>query len=233
VRRMSWALWLAALAACFSHTPPQPPTPRDATQVNASMGRSWDAVIDLFAARTIPIRTIERASGIIVMEQLSVGEEGIGWADCGKVAGIPIAPNYATANVLVRGDSTRSTVKTTVRWVKSSIKERLIKCSTSHVWELALEAGVKTRAEDQKVASASTEERSAYASDASPNSVAERRRALPAVRPRAPRPIPLTHPPREVRPQLSNHRPRRLLLGRIRSSWWIQNSTERCGSSWL
>lgn len=30
--------------------------------MNASMGHTWDAVIDLFASRIIPIRTIERAS---------------------------------------------------------------------------------------------------------------------------------------------------------------------------
>src|SRR5712691_3823983 len=121
----------ALVAACSFHgyTPPEPPSPRDATQVDASMGRTWDAVIDLFAARTIPIRTIERVSGIIVTERLSVGrEDGLAWADCGKESGfghsaVRISPNYGTYNVLVRGDSMHSSVKTTVRWVHVEPKE--------------------------------------------------------------------------------------------------------------
>lgn len=50
----------------------------------SSRGRTWDAVIDQFAARNIPIRTIERVSGLIVTDQLTVGREGYWWANCGK-----------------------------------------------------------------------------------------------------------------------------------------------------
>jgi hypothetical protein len=146
------------------YTPPEPPSPRDATEVNASMGRTWDAVIDLFAARTIPIRTIERISGIIVTERLSVGrEDGLAWADCGKTSGfgkkaIHISPNYAPYNVLVRGDSMHSSVKTTVRWVRLEPRELdlegggVYECSTKHVWERDLETGIKARAESPEVA---------------------------------------------------------------------------------
>jgi hypothetical protein len=153
---------LLLCAACgFGYIPPEPPSPRDATQVNASMGRTWNAVIDLFAARTIPIRTIERSSGIIVTEQLSVGVEGDQWADCGKSKGWGgtnhYAPNFATYNVLVRGDSAHSSVKTTVRWVLSDFKHPLAgnevtECSTKHVFERLFEAETKSRAEAPKVA---------------------------------------------------------------------------------
>jgi hypothetical protein len=145
------------------YTPPEPPSPRDATQVNASMGRTWDAVVDLFAAKTIPIRTIERVSGIIVTERLSVRhEDGLAWADCGKVSGFGrsdhISPNYGTYNVLVRGDSSRSSVKTTVRWVHIQPRDLdlegggVTECSTKHVWERALETEIKARAEEPRVA---------------------------------------------------------------------------------
>src|SRR5689334_6312594 len=73
---------------CSSYEPPPPPEPREATHVDASMGRTWDAVIDQFAARNIPIRTIERASGLIATDQLTVGREGYWWADCGKDNGL-------------------------------------------------------------------------------------------------------------------------------------------------
>src|SRR5207244_1446028 len=45
---------------------------RDATPVNASVGRAWDAVLDLFAARQIAISTWERASGFIGTDQWDV-----------------------------------------------------------------------------------------------------------------------------------------------------------------
>jgi hypothetical protein len=155
------------LSACGGYTRPEPPSPRDATQVNVSMGRTWDAVIDLFAARTIPITTIERVSGIIVTERLSVrSEDGLAWADCGKTSSfmtraVPIPPNYGTYNVLVRGDSSRSSVKATVRWVHLDFKHLdiesgVIECSTKHVYERALEAGVKDRAEQPGVARGSS-----------------------------------------------------------------------------
>lgn len=165
------SLGLAALSglvltlACGvgGYSPPEPPSPREATQVNASMGRTWDAVIDLFATRTISIRTIERVSGIIVTERLSVGhEDGLAWADCGKMGGLSgqvhISPNYATYNVLVRGDSLHSSVKTTVRWVHINPREvdleggGVTECSTKHVWERALETDIKARAEEPKLA---------------------------------------------------------------------------------
>jgi hypothetical protein len=53
MRRFPLALALL-LAGCFKYQPPAPPTPRDATLVSASMGRTWDAVIDMFAATRRP-----------------------------------------------------------------------------------------------------------------------------------------------------------------------------------
>jgi hypothetical protein len=133
-------------SACSAYKPPAPPAPRDATDVAASMGNTWDAVIDMFAARNIPIRTIERASGIIATDQLSVGEEGRGWADCGQNNGTTLAPDAAIYNVLVRGDSTSAVVKATVRWTRT-IASSTIECSTSHIWERELETAVKTQAQ--------------------------------------------------------------------------------------
>ncbi|HEY7635442.1 MAG TPA: hypothetical protein VH763_07865 [Gemmatimonadales bacterium] len=122
------------------------------------MGRTWDAVIELFAARTIPIRTIERASGLILTEELSVGPEGAEWAECGRVSNLAYHADRAIYNVLVRGDSSTSGVKTTVRWVHTDSKGRSMECSTTHVWERALEAEVKARAEEQRPIRASSGE---------------------------------------------------------------------------
>ena len=137
----------AGCAAYQPPTPPTPPTPHEATEVAASLGKTWDAVIDMFAARNIPIRTIERVSGIIATERLSVGDEGKGWADCGQDNGTTLSPNFAIYNVLVRGDSESSRVQATVRWTLAASASSAIECSTSHVWERELEAAAKGRAE--------------------------------------------------------------------------------------
>lgn len=137
---------IVLLAGCTSYTPPTPPAPRDATPVSASAGHTWDAVIEIFAARNIPIRTIERVSGLIVTDNLNVGPEGKEWADCG---GADIGPTHGTFNVLVRGDSTRSMVKATVRWSLYVSQAADAECSTSHEWERGFEDQVKQQAERQ------------------------------------------------------------------------------------
>jgi hypothetical protein len=143
----SLAAFLVLLPACYKYQPPPPAEPRNATPVNASMGETWDAVIDLFATRNIPIRTIERASGIIATEGLRVEpEDGAKWADCGQYGNSHYRPTTGIYNVLVRGDSTRSTVRTTVRWSYITLKVNL-DCTSSYVWEHGLEQDVKTRAE--------------------------------------------------------------------------------------
>src|SRR5215475_14034464 len=106
--RPCFAPVVALCAACVTYTPPPPPTPREATQVNASLGQTWDAVIDEFADRNIPIRTIERASGLVATEQLTVPPSASGDADCGHFDSYPTRrPTHAIYNVLVRGDSAK------------------------------------------------------------------------------------------------------------------------------
>ena len=140
----------ALLAGCGSpaYQPPPRPAPREASHVVASMGQTWDAVIDVFATRNIPIRTIERASGLIVTDALRVGEEGVAWATCGSLGGQVLPPDRATYNVLVRGDSNEATVRTTVLWSRTE-DPGITECASTYIWERALETDVKARAERQ------------------------------------------------------------------------------------
>ena len=133
--------------------------PRSGTEVNGSFGKTWDAVIDFFSSKNIQIKTVDRASGLIVAEPATVASnDAPGLADCGTIMGAPIRATAATWNVLVRGDSTRATVKATVRFTyggqsegglfqqSSPIKD----CSSRAVWEKDFEAGVKAAAEAKK-----------------------------------------------------------------------------------
>jgi len=147
---------LVLLPACHQYQPPPPAEPRDATSVSASMDETWDAVIDLFASRNIPIRTIERASGIIATEGLSVDSaDGLKWADCGRVGPKSIPANNAIYNVLVRGDSANSSVRATVRWARLSSKEGDLECASNYIWERRLEQEVQERAEAAHIAALS------------------------------------------------------------------------------
>jgi transposase len=117
------------------------------------MGETWDAVIDLFATRLIPIRTIERVSGLIATEGLGVDSaDGLAWADCGRRGRRRYEATNAIYNVLVRGDSTRATVRTTVRWSHTTEKVRIPECTSTNVWERGLEQEVKQRAEAAHIA---------------------------------------------------------------------------------
>jgi hypothetical protein len=133
--------------ACNSYQAPQPPAPRDATHVGASAGQTLDVVVDLFAARNLPIQTIERVTGLVATDELTVGTEGRTWADCGKLHSVLLGPDRAIYSVLVRGDSATSSVKATVRWTYSAARRGGIECSTNHAWEEGFEAAVKAQAE--------------------------------------------------------------------------------------
>jgi hypothetical protein len=155
--RTATAAALAVVAAAFVAcvTPPAPPAPRSGTEVNASFGKTWDAAIDLFAERTIQIKTLDRSSGLIIAEPQSVGSDGASLADCGSSMGVPLVATSATWNLLVRGDSAHTTAKATVRFVRFgtfgiSTTQETRECSTKGTWETAFERDVKARAEAKK-----------------------------------------------------------------------------------
>lgn len=151
MRITPWCALLIA-GACAPNRPPGSPVIRDATAVNASFGRTWDAVIDVFAEQNIPIRTMERASGFIAAERTNIAYDtpedpayGEQFADCGTVGRIVLIPGSATYNIVVRGDSTRSTVKVTVKYLNHGVDRTrtttLIarECATRGVFESATE----------------------------------------------------------------------------------------------
>ncbi|MBP6670420.1 MAG: hypothetical protein KA180_13290 [Gemmatimonadales bacterium] len=136
-------LLTALLVACAAPPATLVPAPRPATVTAASFGHTWDAVIEHFAERSIPIRTLERASGIVITDPMRVDpDRGIEWADCGTGWVADRFPTAGSFNVLVRGDSTSATVKVTARWVHED-KE----CASRDVFEKELEEAIRVRAQ--------------------------------------------------------------------------------------
>jgi hypothetical protein len=98
---------------------------------------------------------MERASGFISTEELSVDREsGLRYADCGKAMGISLPASRVTYSVLVRGDSSRSTVKVTTRFTNGGgpgpYQTSITECSTKGEWETTFEHEVKEHAEAKK-----------------------------------------------------------------------------------
>jgi hypothetical protein len=141
-----WKVFLLAGFAGCAPVPPAAPAPRELTTVAAPISKTWDAVIDVFASENIPIKTMDRASGFISTDPLAVPTRtGQAFADCGRVAGLPIVAKQATYNVLVRGDSTKATVRATVRFVEPT--PPATECSSNGRWESAFETKIRDRAE--------------------------------------------------------------------------------------
>lgn len=151
------AITSSLVAACFP-VPAAPPVPRTAMAVAAPFAQTWEAAIDALAERNIQIKTVDRASGLIVAEPQPVSSDNAEQlADCGLTAGQMIKlPTAATWNLLVRGDSVRSTVKANARFVYLSSSRGLMtsaqnqtpeECSTKGVWETELESQLKKAAE--------------------------------------------------------------------------------------
>jgi hypothetical protein len=148
LRKLLIGIVLCALAACMP-APPAPPAPRTAMSVNASFGKTWDSVIELFATRNIGIKTVDRSSGLIVAEVQRVVSQDASLADCGQnLYHQSFSPDLAYWNVLVRGDSTSSTVRANVRFTSSSSIAK--ECSSKGAWEFDLEQAVKAAAEAKR-----------------------------------------------------------------------------------
>jgi hypothetical protein len=106
-----------AAASCASRVAYSPPPPIVADQplaLQVPYDQAWGAVVQTFFQKNIPIRTVEKESGILESDELrgEVGRE----CDCGTYLGIPVAgygayggDAYYRFRVLVEKRSDRET----------------------------------------------------------------------------------------------------------------------------
>ena len=143
-----------AMVSCATMQPLPAPPSTEPTTVEASFGKTWDAVIDYFATNNIGVRTLDRQSGFIVAERASIAPSmgELTYAQCPGTAfdqflvNTTVGPTSASYNLVVRGDSARSTVKVNIRFVR--VKDGVAAdCVSKGEWERALESFVKKRAE--------------------------------------------------------------------------------------
>lgn len=124
-KRYLFLLAVAALAACRNPPPStlstkQAPPVVGPVVVNASEARTWGALVAFLKREQMPTTTLARESGVAQTTQLSLSERSqeqrLAVADCG----VGKTADYLTMSFLVRGDSTRSTVEVTPRFVSTA-----------------------------------------------------------------------------------------------------------------
>lgn len=147
---------LTVASGCAAVPPAAAPTPRTGLPVSAAFERTWSAVIDVFASRNIPIKTLDKSSGFIATEEMALpGNQGIRTphpsADCGKSGiGGYWQPTNANYNIRVKPEAGRSSVQVSVFW-KAVISPKIptINCTSNGSWESDAEAEIKRRAESR------------------------------------------------------------------------------------
>lgn len=136
---------LLAVTGCAS-LPPAPPARPD-TQVQSPFGKTWDAVVDYFARSSIPVKTIDRTSGLIAAETTQLSGDNSAYARCSN-GFLNFAPSGASFNALIKGDSARSTVRVTANWLGAQTEgSARVMCVTTDVWEKQFETAIKAKAE--------------------------------------------------------------------------------------
>ena len=110
--------------------------------------KTWNAVIDFFAENNVPIKTIDKSSGLIYAEHQIFPET---WIDCGQPSAYEGFSDYTgNFNVLVRGvdDSIQVRVtatfgtgvwSTTLMGTKKSFKENRTSYSTGVIEQALLD----------------------------------------------------------------------------------------------
>lgn len=118
--------------------------------VSAGVDKTWNAVIDILSEKKIAIKTLDKSSGYVLAEVPSVGYEegralGKKLADCGGFmltwGSGPVAARYS---IVVRGDSTESSVKVAGKFTTGNPP---IDCTSTNAFEAKFQSEVKERAE--------------------------------------------------------------------------------------
>lgn len=134
--------------ACTMGTPPQTyPMPEPAS-APTSVGRLWDTVVDFLTTSSTPIKTIDRASGVIVTEPMAINDaQGQKYADCGKGGlGTSWIANRVSYNVRALGDSSRSTLRLTASFRQVGPGAGLFECTSKGVLESEIASALVERA---------------------------------------------------------------------------------------
>jgi hypothetical protein len=147
----------AWLAGCVTHVPPAPPVTGPNRMFDAGFERVWQATVRTFGDDAIPIKTVDKGSGVIVGGPVT-GRIGA-HLDCGAIRTVVWSEAVAgsgqgTFDVIVTGDTTTATVRVNAHWTTlyanrdlagRVVFEMPIECSSSGVLETGLLGAIGQR----------------------------------------------------------------------------------------
>ena len=101
---------LPVVWSCMHAVLPQS-APRNPVPVNASLARTWDAVLAIFAEQKIEVTQDTSAGTVAFTKALQLSQEDAGGEDCpNQTPGQVVRPQFVTYRVVVKGDSHSSNV---------------------------------------------------------------------------------------------------------------------------
>jgi hypothetical protein len=138
---------MLALASCA--TAPQVHQFQKSWTMPCSFDKAWSATVELFAERGWPIATLEKDSGLIVSDWVSLGPQDR-YTDCGSPGlAIPLR-REARFNVFIRPGETGPslTINTTFRELRSFDQQTFYRdCTSTGALESELEAQILAKAQ--------------------------------------------------------------------------------------
>lgn len=137
------------LVATYYPPPTVQPAPRDPTRVDATFDQTWSEAVAVLAERNIPIATIDKASGLIASERVTLATASPEWTNCGRAGEMVLTADYARFTILVRTvDQHTSSIHLTANFEYDAPPAYgIVTCISRGVWEAEAEAAVKKAAE--------------------------------------------------------------------------------------
>jgi len=119
--------------------------PRNPVPVNASVGRTRDAALAIFAEQKIEVNQ-DSTGTVIFSGSVQLPQEDGGGEDCPNMTASQILrPQFVTYRVGIKGDSTTSNVTAFAYY--SRMPGTGSECASRGTWETVFEGEVKRRAE--------------------------------------------------------------------------------------
>jgi hypothetical protein len=112
---------MSAVALAASATAPQKRKVTTTASVRTTYAQAWEAVIDLFSERTWAIKNMDRDSGLITTDWMSLGSEAETFADCGSPGLATIQETAVRFNVRIKelDDATSVAVNAAFRQLRT------------------------------------------------------------------------------------------------------------------
>jgi hypothetical protein len=109
------------IAGAGSASAPAQHNVKRSARIDHSFDDTWSALIDVFADHSWAIDKVDKASGLITTDWMSLGLDGDTYADCGSAPLADKSPTQVRFDVRVKpdGDAASITINTTFRQARS------------------------------------------------------------------------------------------------------------------